>query len=212
MIEGIDNNNALKRDLQRKLASVYDCTSIGHYIDNPANAANIEALNEAIKNKKQVVLKGYESAHSDQTRDRVVEPFAFTTNMIDVWAFDVEKEDCRMFKVMRIGSVEVLEAPWAFEERHEVRKPDVFRMSGTPVEKIALQLNTRAKSLLVEEYPLAERDLSRVEGHWVLRTTINSVEGAGRFVIGLAGDIKILEGKKLVAYIKRYDRKYIQKM
>lgn len=159
-----------------------------------------------------MVLKGYESAHSDQTRDRVVEPFAFTTNMIDVWAFDVEKEDCRMFKVMRIGSVEVLEAPWAFEARHEVRKPDVFRMSGTPVEKIALQLNTRAKSLLVEEYPLAEKDLKREDGTWILRTTINSVEGAGRFVLGLAADIKILEGKKLVAYIKRYDRKYIQKM
>ena len=59
MIEGIDNNNALKRDLQRKLASVYDCTSIANYIDNPANAANIEALNDAIKHKKQVVLRGY---------------------------------------------------------------------------------------------------------------------------------------------------------
>ena len=96
MIEGIDNNNALKRDLQRKLASVYDCTSIANYIDNPANAANIEALNDAIKNKVQVVLKGYASAHSDETRDRVVEPFSFTANMIDVWAYDVEKADCRM--------------------------------------------------------------------------------------------------------------------
>ena len=28
IIEGIDNNNVLKRDLQRKLASVYDSTSI----------------------------------------------------------------------------------------------------------------------------------------------------------------------------------------
>ena len=115
MIEGIDNNNALKRDLQRKLASVYDCTSIANYIDNPSNAANIEALNDAIKHKKQVVLKGYASAHSDETRDRVVEPFSFTANMIDVWAYDVEKADCRVFKVSRVGAVEVLEDDWAFE-------------------------------------------------------------------------------------------------
>ena len=92
-----DSNNALKRDLQRKLASVYDCPSIANYIDNPANAANIEALSEAMKNKVRVVLKGYASAHGDETRDRVVEPFSFTANMIDVWAYDVEKADCRMY-------------------------------------------------------------------------------------------------------------------
>ena len=57
LIEGIDNNNALKRDLQRKLVSVYDSTSIANYIDNSANAANVEALAAAIKHRKQVILK-----------------------------------------------------------------------------------------------------------------------------------------------------------
>ena len=212
MIEGIDNNNALKRDLQRKLASVYDCTSIANYIDNPANAANIEALNDAMREKRQVVLKGYESAHSDETRDRVVEPFAFTANMIDVWAYDVEKAEPRMFKVTRIHTVEVTDTPWEYSSMHIVPKPDVFMMTGKIGEKIVLQLNTRAKSLLVEEYPLAERDLKREDGNWVLRTTIHSVEGAGRFVIGLAADIKILEGKELLDYIKKYEKKYIQKL
>lgn len=42
--------------------------------------------------------------------------------------------------------------------------------------------------------------------------TINSVEGAGRFVIGLAADIKVLQGKKLLSYIKKYDKKYVQKL
>ena len=212
LIEGIDNNNVLKRDLQRKLASVYDCTSIANYIDNQANAANIEALSDAIKHKKQVVLKGYASAHSDETRDRVVEPFSFTANMIDVWAYDVEKADCRVFKVMRIHSVEATETPWAFEDKHEVKKPDVFRMTGSPVEKVVLQLNTRTKSLLVEEFPLAEKDLKRENGKWFLRTTIHSLEGAGRFVIGLAADIKIVEGEKLRKYILDYQKKHIAKL
>lgn len=212
MIEGIDNNNALKRDLQRKLASVYDCTSIANYIDNPANAANIEALNDAIKHKKQVVLKGYASAHSDEMRDRVVEPFSFTANMIDVWAYDVEKANCLVFKVSRVGAVEVLEEDWAFEERHEVRRPDVFRMTGPLSMRVVLELNTRAKGLLVEEYPLAERDLRREDGKWVFRTTVQALEGVGRFVIGLAADVKVVEGKKLQEYIKKYDKKYIQKL
>ena len=212
MIEGIDNNNTLKRDLQRKLASVYDCTSIANYIDNPANAVNIEALNEAMKGRRQVVLKGYESANSDEMRDRLVEPFSFTPNMIDVWAYDVEKADSRVFKVMRIHEVEVTDTPWAFEDKHEVKKPDIFRMTGSPVEDISLQLNTRAKSLLLEEHPLAEKELKREGGKWILNTTINSLEGAGRFVIGLAADVKILQGKKLLDYVRRYDKKYIQKL
>lgn len=212
LIEGIDNNNVLKRDLQRKLASVYDSTSIANYIDNTANAANVEALADAIKRKKQVVLKQYESAHSNESKDRLVEPIEFTANMIDIWAYDVDNGDNRVFKVARIHEVEVTDTGWEFASKHKAIKPDVFRMVGNLNEKIVLQLNTRAKSLLLEEFPLAEKDLKREDGKWLLKTTIHSLEGAGRFVIGLAADIKILEGKKLLDYIKNYDKKYVQKL
>lgn len=212
LIEGIDNNNALKRDLQRKLASVYDSTSIANYIDNPANAANVEALTDAVKRKKQVVLKQYESAHSDEAKDRLVEPISFTANMIDVWAYDVDKAENLMFKVMRIQSVEVTDKDWQYEHEHNAPKPDVFRMTGTLNEKIVLQLDTRAKNLLLEEYPLAEKDLARADGKWILTTTIHSLEGAGRFVMGLAADIKILKGTHLLDYIHNYDQQYIQKL
>lgn len=212
LIEGIDNNNVLKRDLQRKLASVYDSTSITNYIDNTANAANVEALADAIKRKKQVVLKQYESVHSNESKDRLVEPIEFTANMIDIWAYDVDNGDNRVFKVARIHEVEVTDTGWEFASKHKAIKPDVFRMVGNLNEKIVLQLNTRAKSLLLEEFPLAEKDLKREDGKWLLKTTIHSLEGAGRFVIGLAADIKILEGKKLLDYIKNYDKKYVQKL
>lgn len=212
LIEGIDNNNVLKRDLQRKLACVYDSTSIANYIGNAANADNVEALVDAIKHKKQVVLKQYESANSNEAKDRLVEPIEFTANMIDIWAYDVENAEPRMFKVTRIHSVEETDTPWEFQAKHKVPKPDVFRMTGKINEKIVLQLNTRAKSLLVEEFPLAEKDLRREDGKWILRTTIHSLEGAGRFVIGLAADIKILEGDALKKYIQNYQKKYIQKL
>ena len=210
MINGIDNNNILKRDLQRKLASVYDSTSIANYVDNPANAANVEALAEAIKRRKQVILKQYESAHSDEAKDRLVEPIEFTANMIDVWAYDVDKGENRMFKVMRIHSVEETGIDWAFKSKHKVLKPDVFRMTGTLSVPIILQLNTRAKSLLVEEFPLAEKDLKRDGNKWLIKTTIHSMEGIGRFVLGLAADIKILEGDVLREYIQKYHRRYLQ--
>ena len=201
MINGIDNNNVLKRDLQRKLASIYDSTSIANYIDNTATAANVEALADAIKRKKQVVLKHYESAHSDEAKDRRVEPIEFTTNMIDIWAYDVENADNRMFKVARIQEVEVTDDDWAFKSMHKVQRPDLFRMTGSLNEIISLQLDTRAKSLLLEEFPLAEKELRRENGKWILTTRINSLE-----------DIKILEGENLRDYIRKYDEQYIHNL
>lgn len=212
MINGIDNNNVLKRDLQRKLASIYDSTSIANYIDNTATAANVEALADAIKRRKQVVLKHYESAHSDEAKDRRVEPIEFTTNMIDIWAYDVENAENRMFKVARIQEVEVTDDDWAFKSMHKVQRPDLFRMTGSLNEIISLQLDTRAKSLLLEEFPLAEKELRRENGKWILTTRINSLEGVTRFILGLAADIKILEGENLRDYIRKYDGQYIQNL
>ena len=212
LIEGIDNNNALKRDLQRKLASVYDSTSIANYIDNVANAVNIEALADAIKRRKQVILKQYESAHSNDTKDRLVEPIEFSSNMIDIWAYDVDKAENRVFKVTRIHSVEVTDSDWMYTTMHKIQKPDLFRMTGPLSEKIILQLNSRAKNLLLEEYPLAEKDLKREDNKWILTTTIHSLEGAGRFVVGLAADIKILASNALRNYVIDYGKRYVQKI
>lgn len=212
MINSIDDNNVLKRDLQRKLASVYDSTSIANYIDNPVSAANVEALAEAIKRKKQVILKHYESAHSNEAKDRKVEPIEFTTNMIDIWAFDVDNAENRMFKVARIQDVEATDEDWAFKSKHKAQKPDLFRMTGNLNETITLQLDTRAKSLLLEEFPLAEKELRREDGKWILTTKINSLEGATRFILGLAADIKILEGENLRDYIRKYDEQYIHNL
>ena len=212
MINGIDNNNVLKRDLQRKLASIYDSTSIANFIDNTATAANVEALADAIKRRKQVVLMHYESAHSDEAKDRRVEPIEFTTNMIDIWAYDVENDDNRMFKVARIQEVEVTDDDWAFKSMHKVQRPDLFRMTGSLNEIISLQLDTRAKSLLLEEFPLAEKELRRENGKWILTTRINSLEGVTRFILGLAADIKILEGENLRDYLRKYDEQYIHNL
>ena len=159
-----------------------------------------------------MVLKQYESAHSNEAHDRLVEPIEFTSNMIDIWAYDVDKAEPRMFKVARIHAVEETDMPWEFASKHNVPRPDVFRMTGEQEVAVVLELNTRAKSLLLEEFPLAEKDLSRENGRWILRTAIHSLEGAGRFVIGLAADVKILEGDALRGYILDYQKKYIQKL
>lgn len=54
-----------------------------------------------IKHKRQVVLKQYESAHSNEAHDRLVEPIEFTSNMIDR-AYDVDKAEPRMLRYIDV--------------------------------------------------------------------------------------------------------------
>ena len=79
---------------------------------------------------------------------------------------------------------------------------DVFRMAGPEEFRVRLRLSMKAKNLLVEEYPLAERDLRADGDAWVLDTGICAVAGVGRFVSGLAGEIEILDGELLRTWLR----------
>jgi predicted DNA-binding transcriptional regulator YafY len=205
LIDRLDPTNSLKAGLQRKLAAIYSSTSIADYIDKRSNAANVEALSRAVREKKPVRLIHYESGHSGQIRDRRVEPFGFTTNFIDVWAFDLEDGRNKIFKISRMEEVEVQEdESWCREAAHERLGIDVFRMAGREEFRVRLRLTMKAKNLLVEEYPLAERDLRQEGDGWILETGICAVAGVGRFVAGLAGEVEILEGEPLRAFLRNY--------
>ena len=111
LIDALDNTNAMKQGLRRKLAAVYDSTDIDNYIDKKENSVHIGALADAIREGKKVVLKDYSSSHTNATKDYTVEPFKFNTNYIDIWAFDTADGLNKRFKVARIGGVEILDEP-----------------------------------------------------------------------------------------------------
>lgn len=204
MIDGLDNTNALKIGLKRKLAAVYDSTSIANYIGSKSNAANTQAIAEAIRERRKVVLKDYESSHSGQVRNRLVEPFQFTTNYVDAWCFDLEDGANKRFKIARIGEVEVLPDEWTAETSHRAQPMDAFRMNGEKPIRIRLILSLRAKNLLVEEYPLAEKGISFKDGRWIYEGDIYALQGAGRFVVSLFHEIEIAEGDALKDYVEAY--------
>ncbi len=209
MLENLNFTNSLKADLKRKLLSVYDCTSIAQYRENANIAPNIEALSHARNEKLKVVLKNYESGNGNVTGDRIVEPFDFTAEMIDVWAWDIGKQENRVFKVARIGEVQLTEEQWENEAQHRRSDTDIFRMSGELTIPVKLQLKTRAKVLLLEEFPLAGKYLSREGKDWILETKVTRLEGVGRFIIGLSDEVKILEGEELKKYVKEFVQKYL---
>ena len=193
LIEALDNTNVIKQNLRKKLTSVYNCTSLAECVVEGKNAININHLVEAIGGHKQVVLKRYASSHTGVARDRLVEPFGFTTNYVQVWCYEPESGLNKLFNTARIGSVEVLAEGWKHTELHHEGYIDIFRITGFEQKRVQLELGMMAHNLLVEEYPLASRDLTPIdEGHWLLDTMVCDYVGIGRFVMGLADDIRIL--------------------
>lgn len=204
LIEGLDETNTLKSNLYKKLTAIYDSTSIKEYTGSAKNASNVQSLGNAMADRKQVTLHDYASASSSTVKDRVVEPFEFTNNHIDIWAYDVEKKAIRLFKIARIGWVDILPQDWQYESEHKKGYLDAFRMQSFTQTRVRMELSMRAKNLLCEEFPLAEPDIKEVDGKYIFDTMVSRMEGVGRFVMGLAKDIKIIDSPELEAYIKEF--------
>ena len=211
MINGLHPTNQLKANLKKKLSAIYSCTSIADYVHSEKAVSNINELETAVREKRKVILKAYESANSHEVSDRLVEPFEFTTNCIDIWGYDLEKKECKVFKISRISSVVVLEDYWTNEDKHHKSKTDCFRMSSFEQTPVKLVLSLRAKNLLLEEYPLAQADLKEIDGKWILDTMVSNMAGVGRFVMGLADEVKIIDSPALVEYIKAFVNNYLNK-
>ena len=204
LIENLEETNSFKTTLRKKLSAIYDRTDILNATPKHPTAIKLFALNDAMHKKKRVVLKSYESAHSGTVLDRTVEPYRYTEGCMAIWAYDVENKYCRIFKVSRIGKVQITDIDWQNESEHRDGFVDAFRMAGTERYHVRLELSLRAKNLLTEEFPLAVKDIRMENDKWIYEGDVTHMAGIGRFVIGLIRDIRILESDELRSYISEY--------
>lgn len=209
---GIHDNNVLKAQLIQKLTP-YDFKQLADVVIREKNAQIIDQLNEAVEKQQQVILLSYHSANSKEVRDRLVEPFQFSTNFIQVWAYEPESGKNKLFKIDRITSVTVLDTPWRHASLHKADYMDIFRISSPQRLRVRLRLGLQSASLLKEEYPTCEQCLTKINNNeWILDTEVCSYDGIGRFVIGLLHDIDILETKHFHSYIKKRIVAYNKKL
>lgn len=210
VLHSIVGDSPLMHNLELKLAALFDSTSITEIIGNKTSAENIKILKNAIKNKYKVILMDYHSGHTMKISDREVEPYGFSTNYADVYAYEIATGQNKTFKISRIGWVKPTCREWENEDKHEVISPDCFRMNGKESISVILKMSLMAKSLLIEEYPLSISDISYEYGAWWLKTTVKDLAGVGRFVMGLADQIEIVESPELKDYLKRFRDTYLQ--
>lgn len=211
LLDALAPTNALKKGIKEKLAVIYDKTAIADFVDRRSNAAHVQSLTEAARSKKKVILKDYESGNSHTIKDRHIEPYGFTTDYIDVCAYDLDDGHNKIFKINRIGSVDIQEESWTEESSHRKQGMDVFRMTGHSCGHIKMHLSIMAKNLLLEEYPLAEKELICKKNYWLLDVDVCNYAGACRFYLGLAEEIKIIDSPEFEEYIQDYAQRYIIK-
>ena len=206
---GLNDSNPIKATMLPKIKGLKRASRIISASYCSDMSENLGQLQKAIENKKTVILMHYTSGHSHTVSDRRVEPYDFTPNYTSILAYDTAKGENLTFKLSRIGKVKPTKETWKNEEKHREYKSDCFGMSGDMDLHIIMELGVMAKSLLLEEFPMAEKDLKNVRGKWILDTRIRALEGAGRFVLGVAKDIHIIEGEELRQYVQDYARENV---
>jgi len=162
-----------------------------------------------MENEQQVVLENYSSANSKNVRNRIVEPFGFTTNYIQIWAYEASSSENKLFKLSRIENVKISNTVWQNKDKHRKGHMDLFRISSFKQYPVKLKMGLRAATLLIEEYPLSERELIRItDNEWILQTNVCSFEGVGRFVTGLLEDIQIIDSPEFECFIRNKLKKF----
>ena len=202
LIQGGAADNPLKNTLLKKLALNSELDSMPRLFVKARLGRFVDQLAESIRNKKQVVLKNYHSANSNEVKDRLIEPIHFGDNYQSIMALDTTDKVCKQFKLDRIGEVIDLETPFAFEQYHKTTTTDIFSFSGDSNSWVTLRLSMRAYLLLREEFPLSIPYVEKKDDHYQFHGPVASYEGIGRFVMGLIDEIQVLGTPAFIDFIK----------
>lgn len=202
LIQCLDGSNPQREVLLRKITAIYDAAELHKMTIHHGLDRVLDNLQKAFDGHRVVIFHRYASACAGEYRDYTVEPFKMDVNCVNVAALDLRSGHNKIFKVARIGEVEVLPETWTREKEHAYPKLDVFRMSGEKAIHVRIALTLRARNLLLEEYPLSEAHITEVNGRWIFDTNVMRLEGIGRFVMGLLDQVEILEGDALWDYVQ----------
>lgn len=206
LIQSGASGHPLRGTLLKKLAFHSEAKDVPEQFLKLRVAKMFRTLSEAVENKKQVVLKNYHSANSQEITDRLVEPFQFGEGFQSVLALDTKDKQCKFFKLERIGDVVILDKPYKYSKLHKKSNTDIFGISGRKEIWVTLRLSLRAYVLLREEFPLSQPYLEKEANKNIKRYIFNGpvlhFKGVGRFVMGLADEITVLGPPEFKAYIK----------
>lgn len=213
ILNSVYDNSPQVRRLREKLASLYDTRVLSRHGVDAQIARNLNRLYTAISLQRVVILRDYASPHSGEVRDRIVEPYLFLSENTEVRCYEIESGMNKTFKVGRAKRVDLLDLLWTHQDRHRPFTTDLFGFSGERSFRVKLLLGRLAMSLLLEEHPEAEKQLTlHNDGRYMLDTQVCSFKGVARFVLGLYDDIEIAGSPEFKEYMARRVEDLTKKM
>jgi len=196
------DNNPLKELLLKKLSLNSELDKVPNLIVNARRGKLVEQLSQAIKEKKQLVLRNYHSANSSEITDRLVEPIGFGDNYQTIMALDTKDKQCKQFKIDRIGDINETGKDFQFENLHQKNTTDIFGMTGGKSTWITLKMQMRSYLLLREEHPLSIPYLEKRDDHYQFHGPVSNFDGIARFVMGLIDDIEVVAPEEFRQHIR----------
>jgi predicted DNA-binding transcriptional regulator YafY len=201
--------------LSKKLDSLYDFQQLGLRALRKPALERINQLEQARKNKRQVVLKNYHSASSNNVGDRHVEPFHLDMANDLLQAYDTEQKHSRHYRLSRIQRVEILDTPWQYESDHRHGITDVFGIVDNQQVNVHLTVDVFAYNGLTEQFPSTKAYLvpGTVEHTWDFQAPVNhEFKGLHPFILAHWEHLDILRPATLrdqaVASAKKLTEKF----
>jgi predicted DNA-binding transcriptional regulator YafY len=163
-------------------------------------------LSAGMQTGKQVILKNYHSLNSGHIGDRLIEPVRFTVNYKSIAAYEVKSGKNKLFRLDRIGDVEVTDKTFRYRVSHEYKPQDVFGFTlGSKRIKVDLLLSMKAFLLLREEYPMTEpfMEYDAVRQSYRLVVEVSDMKAITRFVLGLHQEIMVCGSEAFRNHIRK---------
>ncbi len=198
------DNNPLKDLLLKKLSLNSELDQVPRIIVKARRGKIAEQLAQAMRDKRQIILKNYHSANSKQIADRLIEPIEFGDNYQTILALDCKDKSNKQFKLDRIG--EALQTAEGFKHArlHQKSTSDIFGMTGKDTTWITLHLKTRAYLLLREDHPLSIPYCEKGKNEfYIFHGPVHNFNGIGRFVMGLLDEVTVVQPQAFVNHIKK---------
>ena len=203
MIESQGKGNLLHDSILKKLAVRSEVKQGTEQLFNANLGRLVDEIGQSIQKKTQVWLKEYYSLSSDTTRDRLVEPVAFSSNYETIHAFEPASKSMKVFKIERIGEVVLSQEAWKHESKHQLPGAQLFGFTGKNKFQVKLKLSKKAYQLMMEEHPNARPFMSiKNRNQYYFIGEVPQLPGLARFILGLPGEVKVEEGEELKVYLE----------
>ena len=199
-------NNPLRQDIIQKLFIRTDFTPLADSLIREQDVENLRQLTEALRTKKRVLLRGYQSDNSNRLSDRVFEPKTFYEDYWQVHGCELNSartiSKTKTFNLERISNILILDETQSFQLDEEIK--DFFGWSGTERRTVDMRLTKRAKLALEKQHPATRSEIKDDGGgKFRIRTSYTGLEHLSRFILSLPGEIEVLHDSFLREYLNQ---------